>query len=247
MSTNIVINGFLGKMGQAIFYESLKIKEAVVVAGCDISITSNSDSKIEVTKRLEDIKSAFDVVIDFSLASATYNAVSDCAKLGKPLVIGTTGHSNLQLSEIKKLSSSIAILHAPNMSLGVNTALLAIGEIAKSLKSYSVHIKEIHHKGKLDSPSGTALQIANVICDSREDNLGDIKDKNCPIKFTSIRKDVAIGTHEVIFKGEKDSVVITHVADDRSIFAIGSINSAIWLSSQRPGFYSYQDYMQSIS
>jgi len=90
-------------------------------------------------------------------------------------------------------------------------------------------------------------KIANVICDARGKTLGNISDDKCPIKFTSIREDVAIGTHEVIFRGERDSVTITHIADDRSIFARGSIDTAVWLSSQNPGFYSYNDYMKSMS
>ncbi len=246
MSINIVINGFFGKMGQAILSESLKIRDAEVVAGCDSKISSK-DTAIETTTALLDIKSTFDVVIDFSIASATSNVLSECVKLGKPLVIGTTGHNDLQISNIKECSLSIPILHAPNMSIGVNTVLSAIEEIARTLKSYSIHIKEIHHKNKLDSPSGTALKLANVICDSRGENLGDIKNENCPVKFTSIREDVAIGTHEVTFKGEKDSIIVSHIANDRSIFANGSIKTAIWLSAQKPGFYSYQDYLDSLS
>ena len=133
------------------------------------------------------------------------------------------------------------------MSIGVNTTLSAIREIARALQTYNVHITETHHKNKIDSPSGTALKIANVICDARGKTLGNISDDKCPIKFTSIREDVAIGTHEVIFRGERDSVTITHIADDRSIFARGSIDTAVWLSSQNPGFYSYNDYMNSMS
>ena len=181
------------------------------------------------------------------MAATTIDVVTECTDLNKPLVIGTTGHSKSQLSTIEKCSSSIPILHAPNMSISVNVSLLAIAEIAKKLKSHSVHIKEIHHKEKLDSPSGTALKIANVICDSREQKLGDITSAECPVKFTSIREDVAIGTHEVTFKDNNDSVTIIHVANDRSIFATGSLKTAIWLNTQKPGFYNYNDFMKSIS
>jgi 4-hydroxy-tetrahydrodipicolinate reductase len=247
MNTNIVINGFFGRMGQAILEQSLNIAHVNIVAGRDINTNSKENSQVEVTNSLNKIKSSFDVVIDFSLAAATIDVVTECVELNKPVVIGTTGHNSSQLSNIEKLSSSIPILLAPNMSIGVNTTLSAIREIARALQTYNVHITETHHKDKIDSPSGTALKIANVICDARGKTLGNISDDNCPIKFTSIRKDVAIGTHEVIFRGEKDSVTIIHIADDRSIFARGSIDTAVWLSSQNPGFYSYNDYMKSMS
>ena len=108
-----------------------------------------------------------------------------------------------------------------------------------------MNIKEIHHVNKIDAPSGTAIKMAEVICKSRGIDLGDVKSETCPIKFESIRERTEIGTHEVIFKNKSDEIRLIHIAKDRSIFADGAIETAVWVKNQKAGLYTYNDYMVS--
>ena len=165
----------------------------------------------------------------------------------KPMTIGTTGFDKGQLSAIKEASKTIPILLAPNMSQGVNVSLKSLEIMSHGLKEYDVLIKEVHHVNKVDSPSGTAIKMAQVICKSRGVELGDVYSDECPIKFECLRENTEIGTHEVIFTSVSDSIHVKHLARDRSIFAKGAIETSLWISTQKPGLYSYNDYMEDMS
>ena len=247
--SNIAINGFFGKMGVAIYEESKHFKNVIITAGCDIEekILNNKIDGITLTSDLTSSKDLFDVAIDFSLPTPSINAIHSCVKINKPIVIGTTGHNSEQLNSIKQASQTIPVLLAPNMSIGVNISLSALSVIAKSLKDYQITKKEVHHKNKIDAPSGTAIKMAEVICDAQDIKLGEVNSDSCPIIFESKREDTEIGTHKVVFKNNSDSVSLTHIAKDRSIFANGAIATALWLQKQKPGLYSYQDYIKSKS
>ena len=249
MKTNIAINGYCGRMGTAIYEESANFKNLKITVGCDVEekILNKKTDGVILTSDLTSSKDLFDVVIDFTLPIPSIEAIYNCVTMNKPIVIGTTGYNNEQLNNIKEASQTIPILLAPNMSIGVNVSLSALSMIARSLKNYKVKIEEVHHKNKIDSPSGTAIKMAQVICDAQGIELGDINSNNCPITFESKREDTEIGTHEVIFQGESDSVSLTHIAKNRSIFANGAIATAIWLQTQKPGLYSYQDYIKAKS
>ena len=246
---NIAINGFFGKMGVAIYEESANFKNTIITVGCDVEekILNKTIDEVALTSNLTLSKDLFDVVIDFTLPTPSINAIHECVKIKKPIVIGTTGHNNEQLNDIKQASQIIPVLLAPNMSIGVNVSLSALSMIANSLKDYQITIKEVHHKNKIDAPSGTAIKMAQTICDAQGIELGEINSDSCPIIFESKREDTKIGTHEVIFKNDSDSVSLTHIAKNRSIFANGAIATAIWLQRQTPGLYSYQDYIKSKS
>jgi len=247
MKTNIAINGYCGRMGTAIYEESANFKNLKITVGCDVEekILNKKTDGVILTSDLTSSKDLFDVVIDFTLPIPSIETIYNCVTINKPIVIGTTGYNNEQLNNIKDASQTIPILLAPNMSIGVNVSLSALSMIARSLKNYKVKIEEVHHKNKIDSPSGTAIKMAQVICDAQGIELGDINSNNCPITFESKREDTEIGTHEVTFQGESDSVSLTHIAKNRSIFANGAIATAIWLQIQKPGLYSYQDYIKT--
>jgi len=248
--TNIAINGFLGRMGQSIFHESLNHKDIEITVGCDAKDKIKSckdDFNLILTSNLSDHDKFFDVVIDFSLPTPSLLAIQNCVSLKKPITIGTTGYNKDQLNLINESSKSIPILLAPNMSQGVNVSLQSLGLMAKSLKGYAVLIKEIHHMNKIDSPSGTAIKMAQVICDSQNIDLGDVNSPQCPIKFESLRQDTEIGTHEVIFSDKNDEIRLIHIANNRSIFAKGAIETGKWIKQQSPGLYSYSDYMADVS
>jgi 4-hydroxy-tetrahydrodipicolinate reductase len=245
MTCNIAINGFFGRMGQSIHAESITHKSADITLGCDIEEKIKNHQGVDGVILTSDITSSdksFDVVIDFSLPNPSINTINACVLIKKPMTIGTTGFDDKQLSIIKKASKTIPILLAPNMSQGVNVSLKSLETMSKALKGYDVLIKEVHHVNKVDSPSGTAIKMAQVICKGLNIEL-----EKCPIKFESLRENTEIGTHEVIFTSNSDSIHVKHLAKNRSIFAKGAIETSIWISSQKPGLYSYLDYMDDVS
>ena len=248
MTCNIAINGFFGRMGQSIFEASNNHPDVRITVGCDVEkkISSNQSAKdLVLTSQLQEQSDKFDVVIDFTLPVSSIEVILHCIVTNKPITIGTTGFNQEQKNFIKKASEKIPILIAPNMSQGVNTSLDSLASMAKSLRDYSVVIKEIHHVNKIDAPSGTAIKMAEVICNSRGIELGDVKSETCPIKFESIREHTEIGTHEVIFRNNYDEIHLLHIAKDRSIFADGAIETAKWVKNQKAGLYTYNDYMVS--
>ena len=248
MTCNIAINGFFGRMGQSIFEASINHRDVRISVGCDVDekISSAQNAKdLILTSQLQQQSDMFDVVIDFTLPESSIEVIKHCLVTNKPITIGTTGFTQEQKKFIKEASKKIPILIAPNMSQGVNTSLDSLASMAKSLRDYSVNIKEIHHVNKIDAPSGTAIKMAEVICKSRGIDLGDVKSEACPIKFESIRERTEIGTHEVIFKNKSDEIRLIHIAKDRSIFADGAIETAMWVKNQKAGLYTYNDYMVS--
>ena len=246
--TNIAINGFFGKMGQAILLESQSSSSCIITIGIDKEelIESKSIDNIQLTSDISEHADYFDVVIDFSLPKPSLEVAKACTALNKPLVIGTTGFTDTDLNVLFSHSKNIPILLAPNMSIGVNASFNAISTLSKLLPAHKVHIEETHHKNKVDSPSGTALKFANIVCEARGEKLGDITSKHCPITFQSHRKDTEIGVHTITFRGSADEIIFTHTADNRNIFANGALKTAEWLTLQKPGFYNYQNYMDSI-
>ena len=249
MTCNIALNGFFGRMGQSIFEESKKNSNCLITVGCDIKekLLNNTFENIALTSDIEKHSENFDVVIDFTLPEPSIDLIKKCVRINKPITIGTTGFSQEQLSLIFEASKEIPILLAPNMSHGVNVSFAALKDISKSLKNYDVSIIETHHENKIDSPSGTAIKMAEIICQSKNVQLGDVNSKDCPIKFTSHRENTEIGTHHVIFKSKSDEICLTHIANDRSIFALGALDTAAWVSKQQPGLYNYQHYISSKS
>tara|TARA_B100001778_G_scaffold307932_1_gene288337 strand:+ start:73 stop:822 length:750 start_codon:yes stop_codon:yes gene_type:complete len=248
--TNIAINGFLGRMGQSIFNESANHNDIKITIGCDsddMIKSSTNTFNLPLTTDISQNHDLFDVVIDFSLPDPSISTIQKCILIKKPITIGTTGFNNNQLEHINVASKQIPILLAPNMSHGVNVSLNSLALMSKNLRGYDILIKEVHHKNKVDSPSGTAIKMAQVICDSQNIELGDISSSKCPIKFESLRQDTEIGTHEVVFTDQHDAIHLLHIANDRSIFARGAIDTAKWIKDQLPGLYSYSDYMADIS
>ena len=252
----IAINGFLGKMGQSIFNQSKDSSKYDVRVGCDKTELINElklnpeewhrkSGGVLLTSDLTESKDLFDVVIDFSLPNSSMELITTCSQLNKPITIGTTGFTEEQIEKIKLASKTIPILLAPNMSYGVNVCFNTLSTLAKKLDGYSITITETHHKSKLDSPSGTAIKMAEVICNAKNIELGDVKSSDCPIKIESHRINSEIGTHEVVFKDGSNEITLTHKAYSRSIFAIGALDTSLWIANQTPGLYHFNDYMSS--
>jgi len=195
-----------------------------------------------------------DVLIDFTRPDASMAFVKLCRQAGKKIVIGTTGFSDVQKAVIAEASKDVAIVLAPNMSVGVNLALKLLEMTAKVMGDYTdIEVIEAHHRHKVDSPSGTALRMGEVIADAlgrnlkdcaiygREGNTGERDRKT--IGFSTIRAGDIVGEHTVMFADEGERVEITHKATSRMTFANGAVRAAIWLMDKPNGLYDMQDVL----
>ena len=241
--TRIAINGSKGKMGQALIEAINSSSQSDFGAGFD-----KGDNFI-------DSISNFEVLIDFSRPEASLNALAVCKDAGKAMVIGTTGFTDSELELIGQASKEIPIVFAPNMSVGVNLTLKILETSAKVIgPDSSIEIIEAHHRYKVDSPSGTALKMGEVIANALGRDLSECavygregieepRDMNT-IGFSSIRGGDVVGEHTVAFFMDGERVEITHKASSRMIYANGAVRAANWLSDKSSGLYSMQDVLE---
>jgi len=241
--TRIAINGSKGKMGQALIEAINSSSQSDFAAGFD-----KGDSLI-------DSINDFEVLIDFSRPEASLNALAVCKNAGKAMVIGTTGFTDSELELIGQASKEIPIVFAPNMSVGVNLTLKILETSAKVIgPDSSIEIIEAHHRYKVDSPSGTALKMGEVIANALGRDLSECavygregieepRDMNT-IGFSSIRGGDVVGEHTVAFFMDGERVEITHKATSRMIYANGAVRAANWLSDKSSGLYSMQDVLE---
>ena len=241
--TRIAINGSKGKMGQTLIEAINSTSQSEFGAGFD-----KGDSLI-------DSISNFEVLIDFSRPEASLSALSVCKSSSKAMVIGTTGFADSELELIEQASKEIPIVFAPNMSVGVNLTLKILETSAKVIgPDSSIEIIEAHHRYKVDSPSGTALKMGEVVANALGRDLSECavygregieepRDINT-IGFSSIRGGDVVGEHTVAFFMDGERVEITHKASSRMIYANGAVRAANWLSDKPSGLYSMQDVLE---
>jgi 4-hydroxy-tetrahydrodipicolinate reductase len=251
---NLSISGCMGRMGQQLIKSTKKNRNFKLV-----SITENRqiNKKIAGLKPSRNSIDAFkksNVIIDFTVPDSTLEILKIAYKLKKKIVIGTTGFSKKEENLIKKFSRKIPILKAGNMSLGVNL-LMYLSEItSKSLgNNFLSKVYEVHHKHKIDYPSGTALMLGKGIADGKNKNFYNLigkkylNKKNFPyskkINFNSIRKGEVIGEHEVRFSSGKEIIKLNHESFDRALYSEGALTAAIWLMSKKAGLYSMRDLL----
>ena len=251
---NLSISGCMGRMGQQLIKSSKKNSNFKLV-----SLTENRfiNRKIVGIKPIKNSVDAFkksNVIIDFTVPRCTLEILKIASKLKKRVVIGTTGFSKKEENLVKKYSRKIPILKAGNMSLGVNL-LMYLTEIAsKSLgNNFLSKVYEVHHKHKIDYPSGTALMLGRGIADGKNKNFYNLigkkylNKKSFPyarkINFNSIRKGEVIGEHEVRFSSGKEIIKLNHESFDRALYSEGALTAAIWLMSKKAGLYSMRDLL----
>ena len=206
---------------------------------------------VKVVDDLSAVLDQFDVLIDFTRPDTSMDIIEICRRAGKQIVIGTTGYSDEQKEVITKAAEDVAIVLAPNMSVGVNLALKLLEMTAKVMGDYTdIEVIEAHHRHKVDAPSGTALLMGEVIANTlgrnlkdcaiygREGNTGERDRKT--IGFSTIRAGDIVGDHTVMFADEGERVEITHKATSRMTFANGAIRAAIWLEDKSNGLYDMQ-------
>jgi len=251
---NLSISGCMGRMGQQLIKSSKKNRNFKLV-----SLTENRfiNKKIAGIKPLKNSVDAFkrsNVIVDFTVPKCTLEILKIASKLKKRVVIGTTGFSKKEENLIKKFSREIPILKAGNMSLGVNL-LVHLTEIAsKSLgNNFLSKVYEVHHKHKIDYPSGTALMLGRGIASGKNKNFYNLigrkylNKKSFPysrkINFNSIRKGEVIGEHEVRFSSGKEIIKLNHESFDRALYSEGALTAAIWLMTKKAGLYSMRDLL----
>jgi 4-hydroxy-tetrahydrodipicolinate reductase len=238
----IIITGSKGRMGQTLVACASRLSE-LQVAG-----------QVDQGDDLAAVMGKGDIVIDFSFHNATAAIAELCAKHRKALVIGTTGHSDSEKLRITNLKTQIPIVWSSNYSTGVNTLFWLTRKAAETLgPSFDLEVVEMHHRGKKDSPSGTAATLAEILTSARKlspaealrhGRHGITGERTADeIGMHSLRGGDVVGDHTVIFATNGERLELTHRASSRETFANGALRAAQWIVKQPPGLYDMQDVL----
>ncbi len=259
----IAVNGACGRMGAriaALVFEDTELKLAAALErqghpsiGKDIgTVAGCGDAGIRVSTAL-DVPA--DVLIDFSSPESSVAVAGVCAQKNVALVVGTTGLNPQQIERIRQFSSKIPCLVSPNMSVGVNAMFGLVAQTAKMLgMDFDIEIVETHHRFKKDAPSGTALRLAEKICDATGRKMekdviygrqGITNERpTSQICVHAVRSGDVIGEHTVVYGNLGERIEITHKAHTRDTFVRGAIRAAKFLAHKPPGMYSMADVLQ---
>jgi 4-hydroxy-tetrahydrodipicolinate reductase len=238
----VIISGSKGRMGRALIACAPQHRELEVVG------------QIDQGDDLTAIVSGCDVLIDFSSHTATAAIAELCARQGKALVVGTTGHDETEKSRITHHASRIPMVLSSNYSTGVNTLFWLTRKAAEILgPGYDLEIVEMHHRLKKDAPSGTAKSLAEILAEVRQQQLskvarhgraGIVGERTAEeIGIHSVRGGDVVGDHTVILATNGERVELAHKASSRDTFANGALRAALWVVNQKPGLYDMQDVL----
>jgi 4-hydroxy-tetrahydrodipicolinate reductase len=257
MNPKLIIVGAAGRMGRRIMYltgqsQKFDITGAIEDKSCpeigkDAGLLAGlGQTNVKISS---EFPPAADVVIDFSLPAAFDGTLDYCLANNCALVMGTTGLSAEQVKKIDDAAKKIPVIQATNMSVGMNLLFETVGHVAKKLgDEYDIEIVEVHHRFKKDSPSGSAMTLAERIAAATNKKFPDCLDigrkgKDVPRKKGSIgiqatRLGDTVGEHSVMFGTLGETVTISHIAHSRDTFASGAIRAALWLVGKKPAKYS---------
>ena len=250
----LAISGCMGRMGQQLVKSSRIDKSFKLTTLTENRLIKKNIAGIKPSLNHENSFKNVDLIIDFTIPKCTFEILKIASKLKKRVVIGTTGFSKTEELQIKKFSKKIPILKAGNMSLGINL-LMYLTEIAsKSLgNNFLSKVYEVHHKHKIDHPSGTALMLGKGIAVGKNRDFYNLigkkylNKKSFPygkkINFNSIRKGKTVGEHEVKFSSGKEIITLNHEAFDRALYSEGALTAGKWLMNKKPGLYSMRDVL----
>lgn len=268
MSLKVGVIGCAGRMGRALLTvclndaDHIALKAAVVppadpLVGQDISeLLRVPETGVRMSDSLEHAAQQVDVLIDFTQPDVTLQTLKAAQDQKCAVVIGTTGFTDHQKQAIATAAKHIPIVYSHNMSIGVNVMYRLLSEAAKALgDEYDVEIMDLHHRHKVDAPSGAALTMGEIVAKAlgrdlktcavytRQGQVGARPNK--AIGFSSVRAGEIVGEHRVIFAGPDEQLEIVHKAQDRMIFARGALKAAHWLKSRQPGLYTMEDVLFS--
>ncbi len=261
----LIVAGAGGRMGRALTRAIAETPGAVLTGALEAPgsellgkdagrLAGLTDNGIELSADLWSLSKDADGILDFTVPGATIANVAIAAQRGLVHVIGTTGLSASDDAVIKSVTSRAVVVQSGNMSLGVNLLAALVKRVAQSLDDgFDIEILEMHHKAKIDAPSGTALLLGEaaaagrkVVLDQhsargRDGETGARKAGD--IGFASLRGGTVTGDHSVIFAGPYERIELAHRAEDRMIFAHGALKAAMWAHGKKPGLYSMADVL----
>ena len=247
--TKVILNGCSGKMGKMVIESAKNFDDIEIVAGID---KFPSETSFPIFKNVHDVNIDYDVLLDFSRADALSNLLELTEKTKKPLVLCSTGYSKEDLDLINEKSKTLPLFKSANMSLGINLINSLLRKVTPLLYgNYDIEIIEKHHNQKLDSPSGTALLLADTIKDAISEEThyvhgrdGHKKREKNEIGIHAVRGGSIVGDHDVIFAGTGEVIELSHKAISRDVFAIGALKACEYMSTvSAPGLYDMDDVL----
>ena len=261
----LIVAGAGGRMGRALVRVISETPGAVVVGaleapgsellGKDAGVLAGLPANgVELSADLWKLSANADAILDFTVPAATIANVAIAAERGLVHVVGTTGLSASDMAVIKSVTSRAVVVQSGNMSLGVNLLAALVKRVAASLdESFDIEIVEMHHKAKIDAPSGTAFLLGEAAAAGRGVDLHTHSARgrdghtgarrSGDIGFASLRGGTVTGDHSVVFAGPMERIELTHRAEDRTMFAQGAVKAALWAHGKKPGFYTMTDVL----
>jgi 4-hydroxy-tetrahydrodipicolinate reductase len=263
--TKIAVTGAAGRMGGRIITaikeaEGLELGGAVERAGHGLigqdagSVAGCGPAGVKIVDSLAEALEDADVLIDFTFPEVTLQNIEVCARLGKSIVIGSTGFTPEQRAAVERFAEEIPVILAPNMSVGVNLCFKLLKDVAATLgDSFDVEIVELHHNKKKDAPSGTAVRMGEIVADAlgrdynkvanyhRQGMCGERSKEE--IGMQTVRGGDIVGEHTVYFIGMGERIEVSHRAMSRDMFARGAVRAAGWLGGKPAGMYDMQDVL----
>lgn len=266
---NLAILGCTGRMGRALL-AAMRERPDLVLTGALASngsaaigrdagaLCGDAPKGVLVTADRKRALQSAGVALDFTLPAAVPANLAACIEERIPLVLGTTGLDEATLASVREASRTIAVLHSPNMGVGVNVLFGLVETAARALgREYNVEIVDVHHRGKRDAPSGTALQLGETVARARGDDFDAVAvrarsaagepRRSGEIGFAVVRAGDHVGEHTVLFSASGETVTLAHRATDRLTFARGALRAAAWLVGRPPGLYRMSDVIASGS
>ncbi|PAY09355.1 MULTISPECIES: 4-hydroxy-tetrahydrodipicolinate reductase [Bradyrhizobium] len=261
----LIVAGAGGRMGRTLVRVISETPGAVLVGaleapgsellGKDAGVLAGLPANdVKLSADLWSMSAGADGILDFTVPAATIANVAIAAERGLVHVIGTTGLSQSDDAVIRSVTDRAIVVKSGNMSLGVNLLAALVKRVAQSLdQSFDIEILEMHHKSKIDAPSGTALMLGEAAAAGRKialdqhsargrDGLTGAR-RAGDIGFASLRGGTAAGDHSVIFAGPSERITLSHHAEDRALFAQGALKAALWAHGKKPGMYSMTDVL----
>ncbi len=262
---SVIIDGACGRMGKMISQGVVTQSDMQLVGAIEYSghpqlgedigeVAGVGTIGVPISDNLSEILDEADVVVEFTAPSASIEHLRNVVDAGKTMVLATTGFTEAELAEVQELAQNIPCVMAPNMSVGVNVMLQAVQLVAKALgDDYDVEVIEAHHNQKADSPSGTALRIAEVLAESLDRNLAEVgaygrhgmvgARPEKEIGIHAIRGGDISGDHTVLYAGAGERIEITHRAHTREAFAKGAIRAARWVVDAPKGLHDIAEVL----
>jgi 4-hydroxy-tetrahydrodipicolinate reductase len=261
----LIVAGAGGRMGRALTRVISETSGAVLAGALEApgsellgkdagTLAGLPENGVKLSADLWTMSANADGILDFTVPGATIANVAIAAQRGLVHVIGTTGLSSSDDAVIKSVTSRAIVVKSGNMSLGVNLLAALVKRVAQSLdQDFDIEILEMHHKAKIDAPSGTALMLGEAAAAGRgidlhlhsargrDGHTGSRRPGD--IGFASLRGGTVTGDHSVIFSGAMERIELTHRAEDRTMFAQGAVKAALWAQGKKPGLYSMADVL----